>query len=54
MDLIIKVKLNQDWVADLKNHPMIRKNLTGFILTAVNASLVGRGKVLSVKIDEEK
>jgi len=54
MDLTVKIHLNQAWLDDLKQHPMIKKNLTGFILTAVNASLVGRGKVLFVKIDTEK
>jgi len=53
MHLIVKIRLNQEWVSSLEKHPMIKKHLRGFLSSAIDAALIGRGKVVEIKFDHD-
>jgi len=53
MDLTVKIRLKKEWMEELDKHPMIRKHLRGFIEAEINQALIGRGKVISIKFDNE-
>jgi hypothetical protein len=53
MNLIVKIQLNQEWFNGLEKRPMVKKGLKGLLIGVIDASLIGRGKVIDARFDNK-